>query len=297
MKNKRYKELKVTECTYVPPVKLDYPEDDPYVGMYKPVYDRPFPAVDADYPYVDDTWQNKIRIWCGYCIIRPILSIVLLVKYGLRWRVDGETKWHRTSCGVRSWLKQFDLRSGAITIANHCYRHDCASVLTAINASYHTRIPMFAPNFRTKDQFYLRIIGGIPIPAPEEGLSAMKAFNAAFDEFNNRGYWFHIFPEAKRWDWYKPIRPFQKGAFTMAYKYNKPLLPCVVSYRPRTGIYRLFGSQDEPLTQVIIGRPIMPETSAPRAVETERLRQMTHETMCRMAGITHNTWPAKPETE
>ena len=35
--NKRYQDLKVTEGTYVPPERMDYPEDDPYVGLYKPV--------------------------------------------------------------------------------------------------------------------------------------------------------------------------------------------------------------------------------------------------------------------
>ena len=151
---------------------------------------------------------------------------------------------------------------------------------------------MFAPNFRTKDQFYLRIVGGIPIPAAEAGLSAMKAFNAAFDAYDKEGYWFHIFPEAKRWDWYKPLRPFQKGAFTMAYKYNKPIIPFAITYRERTGLWRLFGPKDEPLTQVVIGAPIYPDATKPRAVETERLLKETHATICRLAGIEHNTWPS-----
>ena len=290
--NKRYEKLKVTEGTYVPPAVSDYPEEEPYAGMYKPVYNRPFPKVDANYPYVNDTWQNRLGIWFGYHIVRPILGHVLRIKYGLRWKVEGQEKWSRCSWTVRKWMKQYDLSHGAITIANHCYRHDCASVLTSFSGSHHMRIPMFAPNFRTKDQFFLRIIGGVPIPAPEEGLSAMKAFNAAFDEFDRRGYWFYIFPEAKRWDWYKPLRPFQKGAFTMSYKYNKPIIPFAITYRPRTGIYRLLGPKDEPLTQVIVGAPIYPDTTAPRAVETERLLNLTHQTICRLAGIEHNTWPS-----
>ena len=293
--NKRYKDLKVTEETYVPPVTIDYPEDDPYVGLYKPVYDREFGPVDANYPYFDESLANRCRIFCGYAIVLRIFGWVLRLKYGLRWKIEGEDTWRRSSCGVRRWMKQFDLSRGAITISNHCYRHDCASVLTTFHAAPRTRIPMFAPNFRTKDQIFLRIIGGIPIPEPEEGLSAMKAFNAAFDEYNQRGYWFHIFPEAKRWDWYKPLRPFQKGAFTMAYKYNKPIIPFAVTYRPRTGIWRWLGPDDEPLTQVIIGKPIYPDTTQPRAAETERLRRLTHETICRLAGITHNTWPAALE--
>ena len=284
--NKRYADLQVSEGTYVPHVIMDYPEDNPYQGMYKPIYNRPYPEVDASYPYVDDTFVNRFRIWFGYTIILKILRCILHIKYGLRW--TGREN-------LRKYKKE--LQGGAITISNHCYRHDCASVLSAICAKRFTRIPMFAPNFRTKDQFYLQIVGGIPIPPEEEGLSAMKAFNAAFDEFHRRGYWFHIFPEAKRWDWYKPLRPFQKGAFTMAYKYGMPLLPCVITYRPRTGIFRFLGSKDEPLTQVTIGEPIFPDQTQSRAKEAERLRQVTHETMCRMAGIVHNTWPAKPEVE
>ena len=290
--NKRYKELRVTEGTYVPPVTTDYPEEEPYVGLYKPVYDRDFPAVDANYPYFDESFRNRWRSFWGYVFVLRPLGWMLRVKYGLRWRIEGENKWRRSSCGVRRWLRQFDLSRGAITVANHCYRHDCASVLTTFHATYHTRIPMFAPNFKTKDQFFLTLVGGIPIPEPEAGLSAMKAFNGAFDEYNKLGYWFHIFPEAKRWDWYKPLRPFQKGAFTMAYKYNKPLLPFAVTYRPRTGIWRFLGPKDEPLTQVIIGAPIYPDTTQPRAVETERLLNLTHETRCRLAGIEHNTWPS-----
>ena len=292
MENKRYTDLKVTEGTYVPPVTMNYPEDDPYVGLYQPVYDREYLPIDATYPYYDPSWRNKLRVAFGYAFVLRPLGWILRIRYGLRWRIEGETKWRRSSCGVRRWLKQFDLSRGAITIANHCYRHDCASVLTSIHASHHTRIPMFAPNFRTKDQPFLLMVGGVPIPEAEAGLSAMKAFNNAFDEYDKRGYWFHIFPEAKRWDWYKPIRPFQKGAFTMAYKYNMPIIPCVINYRPRTGIYRLFGSKNEPLTHVTIGEPIFPNTQLPRGNEVERLRQTTHQTMCRMAGITHNTWPA-----
>ena len=292
MTNKRYEQLRVTPDTYVPPVTTDFPEDDPYVGLYKPVYDRSFPEVDATYPYVDDSWRNRLRVWLGYNCVLRLLGWILRIRYGLRWRMAGEQQWHRSSCPIRRRLKQYNLDNGAITIANHCYRHDCASVFTALHQHHHTRIPMFAPNFRTKDQFYLRIIGGIPIPAPEAGLSAMKAFNAAFDEFHRRGYWLHIFPEAKRWDWYKPVRPFQKGAFTMAYKYNMPLLPCAVSFRPRTGIYRWLGPKDEPLTQVVIGEPIYPDTTQPRAAETERLLRVTHEKLCQLAGIEHNTWPS-----
>ena len=290
--NKRYQDLKVKEGVYVPPVTTDFPEEDPYVGLHRPVYDRDFPAVDANYPYCDDSAASRLRIWFGYNVILRLTGWMARIRYGLRWQIEGEKGWHRTTFPVRRWFRQFDLSHGAITVANHCYRHDCASVLSTFQASSRTRIPMFAPNFRSKDRFFLLAGGGIPIPEADGGLSAMKAFNAAFDEFDKRGYWFHIFPEAKRWDWYKPVRPFQKGAFTMAYKYNKPIIPFAVTYRERTGIWRFLGPKDEPLTQVIIGAPIYPDTTKPRAAETERLLNETHQTICRLAGIEHNTWPS-----
>ena len=76
--------MKVTPGTYVPPVKTDYPEDDPYVGLYKPVYDRDFPAVDATYPYVDDTFGGKRwRMVRGYIFVLRTLGLILRIKYGL----------------------------------------------------------------------------------------------------------------------------------------------------------------------------------------------------------------------
>lgn len=83
----------------------------------------------------------------------------------------------------------------------------------------------------------------------------------------------------------------------MAYKYNMPLLPCVITYRERTGIYRLFAPKNVPLLQVEIGEPILPDKANPRGQEIDRLREQAHRTMERMAGIVRNSWPVKPEAE
>ncbi len=280
MENKRYIDLKVTPGTYVPPVMLDYPEDDPYEGMYKPVYDHEV-KVDADYPFVDDSWQMKRDNWIVYnLIMRLIMRVFMLrIKMGLRFK-------------GRGYLKQYkdQLKGGAITISNHVFRLDCPCVLLAVHGKRTTKIPMFAPNFGTSDEWYMRSVGGIPIPPAEEGMTAMKRFNEAFDEFHRRGYWFHIFPEAKRWEFYKPIRPFQKGAFTMAYKYNMPIVPCVITYRERKGIYRWFGPKEMPLLQVEICEPVLPDTTQPRRAEVDRMCEVARNEMIEKAGIMHNTW-------
>lgn len=278
--NKQYEQLQVAKGEYIPQPALDYPQENPFERTLFPVFDREL-AIDENYPYIDDSPKSRFLIRLAYLFILKIcLNIMLHVKMGLRIRGREVLKKHKEG-----------LKNGAITIANHVFRLDCPCVLLAVRAKHTTRIPMFAPNFRTKDSFFLRIVGGIPIPEAEAGMSAMKKFNEAFDEFNRRGWWFHIFPEACRWDMYKPLRPFQKGAFTMSYKYGKPLLPCVITYRERKGIFRLFGPKNLPLLTVTIGEPIYPDTTQPRKVEVERLRGIAHAQMQQMAGIVHNPWP------
>lgn len=284
--NKRYQDLDTEKEVYIPDVGIDYPEDDPYARLYKPVYDRNV-VVDANYPYLNNSLKYRFFNWSMWGLLLKFgLGLKLRIQMGLRFK-------------GRENLKKYKdvLSGGAITIANHMYRLDCPCVLLAVKAKHTTRIPMFAPNFSTKDNFFLNVVGGVPIPPKEAGITAIKKFNEAFDEFHRRGYWFHIFPEAARWDFYKPLRPFQKGAFSMSYKYNMPLMPCVITYRERTGIYRLFGKKSLPLLQVEIGAPIIPDRTAPRGQEVERLREEAHHTMERMAGITHNSWPIKPEQD
>ncbi len=275
--NNRFDDLKVKEGVYVPEIGKKYPQDNPNQSLLHPTYISNI-VFDEHYPYIDDSFRFRVNNWFGYyCFLYPIVFLANRIKNGLRIR--GREV-------LRKYRKQ--LRGGAITIANHCNRLDAPAVLNAVFANRHTRIPMYAPNFNTKDHWYMWAVGGIPIP--ETGMQAMKQFNAAFDEFHRRGYWIHIFPESARWDYYKPLRPFQKGAFTMAYKYDMPILPCVITFRPRTGIYRLFGSKDEPLLTVTISEPIFPDKNNNRKDEVDRLRSAAFEQMLQVAGIEHNTW-------
>ena len=284
--NLQYEQLRVREGEYIPQPAMDYPQDNPFARTLFPKYTKQL-AIDDKYPYLNDSVGYKFNLYLGYYVfLHLLLRIKLRVQMGLRIRGREVLKKHKEG-----------LKNGAITIANHVYRLDCPCVLIAVNRTHNTRIPMFAPNFRTKDGYFMGIAGGIPIPEAEAGMSAMKKFNEAFDEFHRRGWWFHIFPEACRWDMYKPLRPFQKGAFTMSYKYNKPLLPCVITYRERKGIFRLFGPKELPLLTVTIGEPIYPDTTQARKTEVERLRNVAHAQMQQMAGITHNPWPAAWETQ
>ena len=286
--NKRYKDLVVKPGVYVPDAGIDYPENNPVKRLFHAEQDREF-VVDENYPFVDDrlSWKLEQKYWGWPFVLHFAVGFLKLkCQFGLRFV-------------GREWLKKYEkeLAGGAITLGNHCSPVDCPAIILAVKGKCTTKIPMFTPNFRTKNQYLMRLVGGVPIPEPEAGLSAMKKFNQAFDTFHERGYWFHIFPEAAQWEFYKPLRPFQKGAFTMAYKYNMPLVPCVVTYRKRTGLYLLTGKKSAPLFTVRIGEPILPDTTKPRKEEVERLRNLAFERMLDLAGIEHNTWPIVPEND
>ena len=78
----------------------------------------------------------------------------------------------------------------------------------------------------------------------------------------------------------------------MAYKYGMPVVPCVITYRPRTGFYKLTEKPDVPLLTLHIGVPIIPDLTVPRKKEVERILKEAHSQMVKMAGIKKNPWPA-----
>ena len=276
----QYKKLKVTPGTYVPNTGIEYPED-PSIRMVRPTnFTHPF-VMDENYPYYEDNfhyWLNYVLDYAKFWfLVHPLLKIL----YGLKVERNGIMKRYK---------KEF--RNGAITICNHCFRWDVPSVIAATRK--HFWIPMIGENMMTDDYWHMKYIGGIPVPST---MAAMKKYNEAFYKHHELGHWFHVFPEGINWKWYKPLKPFYKGAFSMSYKYNMPLLPLYINYRPRTGIYKLFGKKDEPLLTISIGEPIFPDTTKPRKVEVDRLRDIAFERMLKMAGIEENVWPCKPEKD
>lgn len=274
--NKRYLEMELAPGVYVPDVGLDYPVDDPLFRML-PVEKVHQYKNDETYRYLEDRPLVKLVYrFLGSLAADYVINFVIHTKYGLR--VEG-----------REVLKKYrkELSGSYITVSNHCFRYDAVCVRRAIRRRM--VIPMLADLFESKNWFMLTCFGGIPLS--NGTLSAQKKFNEAFDEYNRRGEVIHVFAEARSWPFYKPLRPFQKGSFTWAYKWNCPILPVNLSYRPRTGIYKLLGSKEIPLITVRIGEPVFPDTSKSRKDETERLLVDTHEAICKLGGIIKNPWP------
>lgn len=271
-----YRGFQVEDDVFVPQPMDEFSGEDPFIMMAKVrghVRDLVF---DDNYPYLDKSFRFRLNRIFVYNIIGPITWLISFLYYGVR--VEGRENLRKNKALFAN---------GAMTICNHIGRWDMLCVLKAL----HYRkvwIPMFRLSFMGKDGYLMKHVGGIPVPETRQGL---RCFNEAFDELHERKQWIHIFPESCSWRYYAPIRPFKIGAFNMAYKYNLPIIPCVITYRERKGFYKLFRT-DEPLLTIHIGEPILPDTSRSRKEESVRLREVAHAEMLRMAGIIHNPWPA-----
>ena len=279
--NKRYKDLKVKDGVFVPDMENKFSEEHPYVHMF-PIIKVKHIDFDENYPYYDDSLWFKFHHFICMTTVHTLLNIGMRFRWGLR--VKGQ-----------EILKKYkkELANGALTIANHCYRLDAVSVLIATRA-WNTRIPVFGENMETKEHWTIWSVGGVPIPAT---MAATKKFNEAFDRIHENKWWIHVFPEECRWDFYKPIRPFRKGAFTMAYRYDLPIIPCCITFRERKGIHKLFGQKGDPCITITLGEPIIPNKENNRKDEIDRLRQESQQTLIRMAGIENNTWPIAMDNE
>ncbi len=275
-----YGTFKVKEGVYIPDVGIDYPKDDPARRLLKVEVEDSSQGkyqFDETYPYIDNSLSFKLNGILGFFVKWVLVAFWNRFHFGIR--IKGKEN-------VRKYRKE--LKDGAMCVCNHVFIFDAFGVNQAVKKFSTLRIPMFAKHFNGKNGWFMRHVGGIPIPETRGGIAK---FNEAFDEYHRRKEWFLIFPESVRWNMYVPIRPFRTGAFSMAYKYDIPIIPMVYSYRERKGLYRLFGSKNTPCMTLHIGEPIFFDKSANRKEELIRVCTIAHKNMEQMAGIEGNPWP------
>ncbi|MBR3551318.1 MAG: 1-acyl-sn-glycerol-3-phosphate acyltransferase [Bacteroidales bacterium] len=271
-----YRNFKVREEVYVPEPVEEFSGDNPFTRMAPIRGELKDIRFDGAYPYLDKSLKFKI----GHFLVCLALWIVAFpvnrIRYGLE--IVGREK-------IRRNRELF--ANGMMTVCNHVHRWDMICVLQAMRYR-EAWIPMYAQPFRGKDGFWMKTIGGIAIPEERSGL---REFDKALEELHEKKQWIHIFPESCSWKFYAPLRPFKIGTFNMAYRYALPIVPLMITFRPRIGWRRLF-CKGEPLLTIHVGDPIVPNLDRPRKEETARMRDLAHKTMLEMAGIVSNPWPS-----
>lgn len=263
----------VQEGIYVPDTGSVWPQkpDEP---LLRPKHLREL-VVDEKYPFIDKTfkyflWRNLI-----YAGIWLFAFPLQRLRYGIKFE------------GLKNLRANKALfKNGAVTVCNHVYRWDFLAVYQAVKKRLW--FPARAENLMGKDAGLIRAVGGIPLA---QNFSGMKKFYEAFDELHQKKKWIHVFPESCRWTWYQPIRPFKRGAFEFAHRYDIPVIPMAIRYRKPGAVRSLFGVK-HPLVTLCVGQPIMPDKSLTLKQDSIRLLEETHKKIVELAGIEQNCWPA-----
>ena len=261
------------EGVWVPQTDSVWPEcpDQP---LLRPAHLRDV-VVDENYPFIDKSfkfflWRNLIfaGIWL---LAFPLQAL----RYGLKFE------------GLKNLRASKALfKNGAVTVCNHVYRWDYLAVYQAVKKRLW--FPARAENLMGKDAALIRAVGGIPAA---QNFSGTKKFYEAFDWLHKKKKWLHVFPESCRWTWYQPIRPFKRGAFEFAHRYDIPIIPMAIRYRKPDALRRFFGVK-HPLVTLVVGQPIMPDAGLSLKQDSMRLLEKCHKRIVEMAGIVQNQWPA-----
>ena len=246
---------------------FDYPErSDEHMLVLK----RTLPLeLDENYQYMPCGARFRIQRAAVAALLHLIVFPLSRLTHGLRIYGRENLKKHKQ-----------ELKNGAITISNHVFMWDYLCVLKAIrpHISY---FPAWKLNFESGFRPFMRILGGMPIP--EGNIHAMMSFKKGMDEVVASGRWLHVFPEGSLWYFYPDIRPLKLAVFTYAVKYDKPLIPISMSFRPRKGIFKLFGKG--PLVDLHIAEPMRADQSLGRRESAEELRARAYRVMQEMNGI------------
>ena len=248
--------------------RIKYPENTD--GHYLEVKKNNGLVFDGNYPYIDRSKKFKfIQFW-----IRLLLNIIV---FPMCYPYMGLIIKNRKN--IKKYKEA--LKDGAITVSNHIHMWD----YIAINKAIRHRKPhviVWAPNVRGENAFFVRMMGGVPIP--DGDLEGKVAFNKAIEDSLARGEWLQVYAEGSMWECYPYIRPFKLGAASLAIRTNKPILPIGFSFRKPSWIRKHIFKQEVAVT-LNVGEPIFKDESLSESAQRIDLTTRVHNAVCLLAGI------------
>ena len=258
--------------------KFPYPEetDQHYIKLKM---DRGV-VFDADYPYVDKSPLYKFKRFWFRIFLYSIVLPVVRIRLGLKVEGKENLKKHKDI-----------IEKGVVSCCNHVHMWDFLGIVSAL-FPIKPYVLIWADNINGEWGKMMRLIGGIPIP--ESGAKATITYLKAVKNLINEGNWLHIYPEGSMWEYYKPIRPFKRGASFFAVQNDKPVLPMAYTFREPNFIRKYIFRQIATFT-LHIGEPIFKDETLPKKEQEADLTKRSHAEVCKLAGINpkDNLYPAE----
>lgn len=258
--------------------KFPYPleTDRHYLEIHK---DRGY-VFDTKYPYIDRSKGFLFRQGVVRFLLNAFVFWIAAARLGLK--IEGRENIRKN--------KEI-LKNGVVSVANHVHMWDYIAVMTAIRP-FRSNLLAWAPNINGENGTLIRMVGGIPIP--EGNTAATKTYLKVMrDLLQNRHGWLHIYAEGSMWEYYRPIRPFKRGAAHIACDSDKPILPLAFSYREPGWIRKHIFRQIATFT-LHVGEPLFPDKELNAKEREKDLLIRSHEAVCRLAGIDPEENPYPP---
>lgn len=147
-----------------------------------------------------------------YLVVKPF--ILYQNKYVMKTRVIG-----------REHLKGI---GAAVLTCNHVAKFDCLAV--QYGARGHRVFTVAAPFNNMKGFLGEMMRAGDMMPL-NTTLHGMRNFNQMVEEvLTKKQEFLLLYPEASMWWHYKKVRPYKDGAFSIAAKYNVPVIPQFITF-------------------------------------------------------------------
>lgn len=235
---------------------------------------------DSNYSYVDNSSLHLFKRFWFRIFLYSIVLPVVRIRLGLKVEGRKNLKKHREI-----------IEKGVVSCCNHVHMWDYLGIVSAL-APIKPFVLIWADNINGEWGKCMRLIGGIPIP--ESGAKATITYLRAVKKLLNEGNWLHIYSEGSMWEYYKPIRPFKRGASFFAVDCDKPILPMAYTFREPNFIRKHIFRQIATLT-LHIGEPVFKDETLPKKEQEADLTRRSHAEVCKLAGIKpeDNLYPAE----
>lgn len=256
--------------------KYPYPEDT--CGHYMPVNKDRGIIFDKDYPYVDYSKGFAFkRFWVRVLLRLLVFPFMTPVKMGLKVKGKKNLKYHKEL-----------LSNGAVTVSNHVNMWDYICVMKALHNFKWPYLLSWDKNINGESGPLVRFVGGIPIPVNDD--EATIEFNKAVKKLLSEKSFLHIYAEGSMWEFYAPIRPFKRGAASIAIKNDKPILPMAFSYR-KPGWLRKHILKQIAVFTLNIGEPILANPDLSQSAQIDDMTIRAHEAITALAGFESSIYP------
>ena len=225
---------------------------------------------DDKYPYVDKSKRFRFKRFWIRLIIRLIVFPLTKIRLGLKVKGKKNLKANKEL-----------IKNGCISVSNHIHMWDYLAIMRNVKHYRWPYVLVWDKNVNDKQGKNVRMVGGIPIPT---NIVGTKKYLADLENLLNDGNWLHLYSEGSMWEYYKPIRPFKLGAFKLASKFDKPVIPIGFSYRKPGFIRRKIFKQIALLT-INIGSPLFIDNSLDKKMGEVDLANRCHDEICMLSGI------------